>query len=156
MRKCEVPYGGKKIMRKEVKVVRDYWATISPLFNLDTEVLVMSVDSLETVEREILLNGDSTTDEDQHDEFIFVVTKVFNRHNDICSGVTEVKDGDVIISENSSITELNIELKTLRDCNRNAVYHISDISKEILPALSFEAIADVTGAVIAMGTDVFR
>ena len=27
-------------------------------------------------------------------------------------------------------------------------------SKEILPALSFEAIADVTGAVIAMGTDV--
>ena len=127
-------------MRKEVKVVRDYWATISPLFNLDTEVLVMSVDSLETVEREILLNGDSTTDEDQHDEFIFVVT--------------EVKDGDVIISENSSITELNIELKTLRDCNRNAVYHISDISKEILPALSFEAIADVTGAVIAMGTDV--
>ena len=103
---------------------------------------------------EILLNGDSSTDEDQHEEFIFVVTKVFNRHNDICSGVTEVKDGDVIISENSSITELNIELKTLRDCNRNAVYHISDISKEILPALSFEAIADVTGAVIAMGTNV--
>ena len=58
------------------------------------------------------------------------------------------------LKENSSITELNIELKTLRDCNRNAVYHISDISKEILPALSFEAIADVTGAVIAMGTDV--
>lgn len=137
-------------MRKEVKVVRDYWLSVSPLFNLDTDVLVTCINSLETVEREILLNGDSVTDDEQHEEFNFVATKVFNRHNDVCSGATKIEGDDVLITEDSSITELNIELKTLRDCNRNAVYKIRDISKEVLPSLSFEAIADVTSAVIAI------
>lgn len=138
-------------MRKEVKVVRDYWTNLSPAFSIDPIVLNESVDTLETVEREILLNGDSDTDKEQHEEFLFVVNKVFNRHNDICSGASGVDaDGGFVCTTKSSITELNISFSTLVDCNRNAIYHINDVSKEALPTLSFEAIADVTAALIAM------
>ena len=107
---------------------------------------------------EILMIGDSKTDTQQHEDFLFMLNKAFNRHNDVCSGYTTViKDETghycVELTGQSSITELNIELSTLINCNRNCVYRINDITKEALPSLQFEAIADLTGAIIASGVE---
>lgn len=145
-------------MRKEVKVVKEYWEEESPLYNLDSETLTECVEAMETIEKEILMNGDSKTDTQQHEDFLFMVHKAFNRHNDVCSGYTTIirdENGkyDVDLTGQSSITELNIELSTLINCNRNCVYRINDIAKEILPSLQFEAIADLTGAIISSGIE---
>lgn len=138
-------------MKKEIKVVRDYWKKRSEAFILDTDVLTLCIETLSDTEKAVLLNHSEDCTE-HTPEFIFVVNKVFNRHNDVCCGVTtfeEIKGGYRIdITVASSITELDISLETLKNCNDNYIFHIQDISKEILPTLTLEAIADVTAAVI--------
>lgn len=157
MSKCEVPMEV-NFMRKEVKVVKEYWEEQSPLFDLDSETLTECVEAMETIEKEILMIGDSKTDTQQHEDFMFMINKAFNRHNDVCSGYTSIIKDEagsyrVELTGQSSITELNIELSTLINCNRNCVYRINDITKEVLPSLQFEAIADLTGAIISSGIE---
>ena len=54
MSKCEVPMEV-NFMRKEVKVVKEYWEEQSPLFDLDSETLTECVEAMETIEKEILI-----------------------------------------------------------------------------------------------------
>lgn len=130
-------------MKLEVKNVKDYWTAQSSNFQLDSEILSDCVSALTDAECAVLTTGDATDE-----AFVFLVNKVFNRHNDVCNGVTVISDGAVEISSESSITELEISLDTLINCNRNCIYHIADVNKEILPALTFEAIAELTAAII--------
>ena len=77
---------------------------------------------------------------------------MFNRHNDVCKGNTAIvktKGNYVVeITPQSSISELVIGPETLRDCNKADIYLIEDVNKEVLPTLSFEAIADLTSAIL--------
>lgn len=134
-------------MKKEIKVVRDYWKSQHDAFCLDTDVLTLSVETL-TAEEQATLEQ-YAKDEVMTDAVTFLMHKVFNRHNDICCGVTVINENnDVCLTVASSITELNIQLETLKDCNKHYIYHVQDITKEILPTLTLEAIADVTAAVL--------
>lgn len=137
-------------MKPIVKRVKDYWKRQMPLLSIDTEVMSDCVVALTMEEqaRISMWNGVSEPD----DDLSFILSKVFNRHNDVCAGTTTIASDKgnyvVEITAQSSISELNISLKTLRDCNRACIYHVEDIDKEILPTLSFEAIAELTGAII--------
>ena len=146
-------------MNKHAKIVKDYWMQKSNLFQFDSEVLDACVQTLTPDERGVLLLGDSKTDKFQHEDFVFVVTKVFNRHTDVCDKKTFIKiddDGDMsyVITPRASITELNIDLATLENCNKHFIYHIDDARKEALPALDLQAIAELTRAIIEYNYEV--
>lgn len=134
------------------KEIKDYWYQQSPYFSWDSEVLNGVVDSLTETERDILKQGweavKSSGDAVLEETYLFTVHKAFNRHNDIICGYSYAEGGEVICTAKSSITELDISPTTLRECNKNAFYHVNDIEKKLLPTLSFEAIADVTAAIL--------
>ena len=141
-------------MKPTVKLVNDYWKRQYPLVNLDSVTLAECVAALTLEETGELVCWNGVTDPDA--ELLFILYKVFNRHNDVCAGATEiVKDKGVYvveISSQSSISELGISLSTLKSCNKACIYHIEDIDKTILPTLSFDAIADLTGAILQAET----
>lgn len=115
----------------------------------DSDVLDVAIKTLTPDEVETLELGDSDTDEDQHEAYTFMLWKVFNRHNDICSRYSKViSDKDIEISPKSSITELNIEYKTLCNCVDNYILRICDVDKNILPSLTLHTISDITAAII--------
>lgn len=136
-------------MRPEVKVVRDFWLKRNPYFNLDTDVLALCVESLKDDEIAVLSRSNVGTDDD---DFIFVVNKVFNRHNDVCAGATEIEKQPnryvIKITSKSCITELDLSWATIQDCNANYIYHIEDIDREALPSLSFSTLCQLCGAIV--------
>lgn len=138
-------------MNKVAKEVRDYWLSQNGYFQLDSEILGLTVESLSEAEKMILGKGKDAcraADDRTWQEYLFVVNKAFNRHNDLITGATTIDGTDLIITKKSSISELDISLNTLITCNRACIYHIEDVDKKLLPKLSFEAIADVTAAII--------
>lgn len=138
-------------MKPIVKRVRDYWKRQMPLLSIDTDVMSDCVAALTMEERAQINLWDGLTEPDG--DLAFVLSKVLNRHNDVCCGSTVIVNdrGNYVveITPKTSISELDISLQTLRDCNKACIYHVEDIDKEILPTLSFEAIAELTGAIIA-------
>lgn len=142
-------------MNTKIKAVRDYWKAKNELFSLDTEVLTACVETLTEAEDTILVKY--IEDGIVTDDLLFLMHKVFNRHNDVCCGVTVIEeDNEVVISDSSSITELDITLATMKDCNKHYIYHILDITKEMLPTITLEAIADVTAAVLRYNASIGR
>lgn len=138
-------------MNQIAKEIRDYWNTLSPYFTFDVETLDSLVPTLTKDETLILQKGyDACCKEAgiDKDTYLYAVHKAFNRHNDIICGYTIIEDGTVICSEKSSITELDISIETLRNCNKNCIYHVCDVEKTILPTLTLDAIADLTAAII--------
>lgn len=140
-------------MNKIAKEIRDYWNEQSPYFTFDVETLDAIVPTLSEDEtlilqkgRECCLKGDNQLNKDS---YLYAVHKAFNRHNDVICGYTVLEGSSVICSEKSSITELDISIDTLRNCNKNCLYHVSDVEKEILPSLTLDAIADLTAAIIS-------
>lgn len=137
-------------MRPIVKRVKGYWKRRLPWLRFDTDTLSDCIEALTMEERATLSLWDGM--DSPTNEVAFLLSKVLNRHNDVCSGATAIVNdkGKYVVefTSRSSISELKIQYKTLTDCNKACVYHIEDISKEILLTLSFEAIADVTGAIL--------
>ncbi|MCM1215108.1 MAG: hypothetical protein NC548_11380 [Lachnospiraceae bacterium] len=137
-------------MKPVVKHVKDYWKRHMPLLNIDTDTMSDCVAALTMEERATIAAWNPFTD--PNEEVAFLLSKVLNRHNDVCAGSTAIVNDKgnyvVEITAQSSISELDISLSTLRGCNRACIYHIEDIDKEILPTLSFEAIADLTSAIL--------
>lgn len=137
-------------MNKVASEVRAYWEKVSPQFIFDPEVLEDCVNSLYESELAVLSKGSVAAKENGSDweDYRFVMAKVFNRHNDVCGNSTVIEDGVAVISKRSCITELDISLDTLTNCNQSCIYHIEDVNKPALIGLTFEAIADVTAAII--------
>lgn len=139
-------------MNAVAKEIKEYWDRQSQHFSWDAETLDFVSQTLSKDEQDVLLKGRAWCHADGGelwDEYLFAVTKAFNRHNDIiCHYTTVDDDGSIIISKRSSITELGIKVSTLVNCNRNGVYHIGDIEKTQLPRLTLESIANVTAAII--------
>lgn len=136
-------------MNRIAKEIKEYWFKQSPYFILDSEVLDKVSRSLSADETLILEKGfDACTDAVSKEAYTFAVHKAFNRHNDIITGSTVIDGDEILCSEKSSITELEISIGTLVDCNRHCIYHVEDVEKELLPGLSLEAIADLTAAII--------
>lgn len=138
-------------MNQIAKEIKDYWHTQSPYLSFDAEILDAIVGTLSEDETLILQRGKKAcydAGETEWNTYLFAVNKAFNRHNDVICGYTVVEDGDVICSEKSSITELDISPTTLKNCNKNYIYHVNDIEKDILPSLSLDAIADLTAAIV--------
>ncbi len=138
-------------MKKNVKEVYDYWTSKRYNFSFDSEILDACVNNLTPRELAVLDRGRETCEDSEalKEEFTYLMYKVFNRHNDIASRYSYIdEDGELVISERSSITELDISLETMKNCNQSCVYHIVDIQKETLPSLTFEAIAEVTAAIL--------
>lgn len=141
-------------MQKLIKEVRDFMSKEYYGLEFDTDVLTISINTLLPVEREILENGDSDANKEQHESYMFMVNKVFNRHNDLCSRRSiQLDDETIEITDRSSITELDITYATLVNCNHSDIFHIQDIQKEILSTLTLEAIADVTAAIIIFNAE---
>lgn len=138
-------------MNRIATEIKNYWLDQNQYFRLDSETLETVVDSLSEDDKLILGKGKEVCFKDPTDKemYLFAVNKAFNRHNDIIAGNTVIENGEVICSEKSSITELDISAETLWHCNRHCIYHVEDIEKDILPTLSFEAIADLTAAIIS-------
>lgn len=128
--------------------VKDFYAKQSPLYEFDSVILNEVIESLTDSEKAKLKHLANSLDAAEDLDVLFVVTKVFNRHNDVWSGYTKIENDDIIISDNSSITELEIEPTTLIDCNRNCIYKIKDVESRYLPVLSLEAIADLTAEIV--------
>lgn len=142
-------------MNKLVRAVKDFALREVGGVLLDTDVLTTCISTLTPAERETLELGDSTFNKDQHESYMFMLWKVFNRHNDICNRSSRViSDRDIEISSKSSITELDISYSTLVNCNDNCVFRICDIQKDLLPTLTFDTIADVTAAIITFNANV--
>lgn len=139
-------------MNKIAKEIKDYWFEQSHYFMLDTEVLDAIIPTLSTDETLILNKGRDAcfkSSELEKAAYQYAVSKAFNRHNDVISGYTVIDGDAVLCSEKSSITELDISIETLISCNKHCIYHVCDVEKDILPSLPFEAIADLTGAIIS-------
>ena len=139
-------------MNSVAKEIKDYWMRQSASFSWDAETLDLVSKSLNPEEVAVLEKGrDKCFAEggEAKERYIFVVNKAFNRHNDIICHYTEVSnDGSLRITERSSITELNIRVDTLINCNRNCVYHINEFETTLLPAMTLDAIADLTNAIV--------
>lgn len=143
-------------MKKNVKEVYDYWTSKRYNFVFDSELLDACVNNLSAHETSILEKGKFACEESEAlgEEFEFLMYKIFNRHNDIACRYSSIDgNGELVISEKSSITELDISLETMRNCNESCVYHIDDIQKDILPSLTFEAIAEVTAAILTFNEE---
>lgn len=138
-------------MKPEVKCVRDFWSKKVQGCTIDTDVLSDCVSAL-TLEERALLRLYAGQEQEPKAEVAFLLSKVFNRHNDVCAGRTAIvktKGNSVVeITSQSSISELAIGLDTLKNCNSAGIYLIEDVNKEVLPTLSFEAIADLTSAIL--------
>lgn len=137
------------IVAKEIK---DYWMRQSNSFQWDAETLDIVSKTLSPEEVAILEKGrdkcfaEGTATKER---YIFVVNKAFNRHNDIiCQYTTVGSDGTLHVTERSSITELDIRVSTLVNCNRNCVYHICDFEMSLLPQLTLESVADLSNAIV--------
>lgn len=128
-------------MNKIARLVKEYWDKKSQYFSWDPETLDTVVSTLTDEEVETI--GSSGPEAKS-----FVMRKIFNRHNDLITGGTVLTEDGILCSEKACITELNIRVETLDDCNKHCIYHIEDIEKEILPGLSLESIADLTAAII--------
>lgn len=139
-------------MNSVAKEIKDYWTKQSASFSWDAETLDLVAKSLSPEETEVLSKGrDACFAEDGvvKERYLFAVNKAFNRHNDIICGYTGVADdGSLLVTERSSITELNIRIGTLINCNRNCVYHIRDFETTILPSMTLDAIANLTNAIL--------
>lgn len=134
-------------MNAKTKAVRDYWKNKNELFRIDTEILTACVGTITTEEdatlEKYVRNGEV------NDAVILLMHKLFNRHNDVSCGITVInEDNSVTISDASCLTELDITLDTLKDCNKHYMYHIDDITKDMLTTITFETIAEVTAAVL--------
>ena len=142
-------------MNKLVRAIKEFALREVGGVLLDTEVLDRCIATLTPYEREILELGDSTISKELHERYLFMLWKVFNRHNDVCSRNSWfISDEDVEITTKSSITELDISYDTLVNCNNNFVFRICDIQKELLPTLTLESIADVTAAILTFDANV--
>lgn len=139
-------------MNRIAKEIRDYWDDQLPCFQWDSEILDLVSRTLTPEETEVLTKGRDACQAAEGktwEQYLFTITKAFNRHNDIVCHYTTVGPGETLLcTSRSSITELNINISTLVNCNRNCVYHINDIEKTMLPRLTLESIADVTAAII--------
>lgn len=136
-------------MNLYAKAVKDYYHSQSPLYEFNSEVLNDVISSMDEKELKVLDPLVESLDAAEDINVLFVATKIFNRHNDLWSGATKIDDnGDIIISDDSSISELDIEPLTLIDCNRNCIYKIRDVEAQYLPVLPLEAIADLTGEIV--------
>lgn len=143
-------------MANYTREIREYWEGKRYKFALDAELLDISLKALEPQELAILQKGRDTCKESEalYEAWTFLAYKVFNRHNDIASRYTILDDsGELTVTEDSAITELDISLETMRNCNKSCVYKISDIKKDILPTLTFEAIAEITTAILAFNEE---
>ena len=77
------------------------------------------------------------------------MNKAFNRHNDICKKNTLIgANEELILTDKSSLSELNIGIETLMECNQAGMYTIQDFSKANLVTLTLDTIHELTGAII--------
>ena len=142
-------------LKKMIMAIKAYVVSEIGADTTDTDTLEIVINSLTPDERNTLLLGDSLSNPNVHEAYMFVVKKCFNRHNDICSRRTVIQDdGTIRVSKRSAITELDISYKTLVNCNNNCFFRIEDINKSILPSLTLESIADVTAAIIAYDAEI--
>lgn len=131
------------------KLISDYWRRQSPSIELDPQTLDWVVKSLTDEEREVLETGYGNLGHYERKAFIFTLYKVRNRVVDIQKGVTQMGENfEVITSQDSSITELDISLDTMNNCNQCLIYKLNDIVGDYIAGLELEAIAEVTGQVI--------
>lgn len=126
-------------MTRLATAVRDYWRGVSSLITLEPTVLQEAIDALEIYEKKLL-------DSHRKDSREFMMHKVFNRHNDICDGNTVVEFCDAIITTRSAISELDISLSTLLDCNKNGIYKIEDLTSESIKKLRPDSMREVDEA----------
>lgn len=143
-------------MANYMREIREYWEGKRYRFTLDAELLDISLKALDPQELAILQKGRDIckSSEALSEAWEFLAYKVFNRHNDIASRYTILgDDGELTITQDSAITELDISLATMKNCNQSCVYKISDICKDILPTLTFESIAEVTAAILAFNEE---
>lgn len=137
-------------MKKTVKEFYDYWNGKRLNFVFDSEILDVCVTHLLPHELKIVELGweECVESEALNVQFTFLMNKIFNRHNDIASRYTRVENDELVITPRSSITELDISMSTYKNCNASCIYHIEDVQKDILPSLTFESIAELTGAIL--------
>ncbi len=138
-------------MRKNAREVREYWSSKHYNFVLDAELLDASIGALTPQEIKILDKGrdECMQSEALTEQWLFLMYKIFNRHNDLASRYSTIdENGELCITSNSAITELDISYDTMRNCNASLIYKISDVTKGALPSLTFEAIAEVTAAIL--------
>ena len=134
-------------MNKIAREVRSYWFSQSPYLMWDPITLDNVIKTLSPHEMELLDKGVEDCDYTEMDDYTFTMNRVFNRHNDIICGWTTIEDGKVVCTEKSSITELDISLSVLKDCNRHCVYHVADV-EDTMPGFSFESAVELTAAII--------
>lgn len=137
-------------MRKAVKEFYEYWSGKRYNFIFDSELLDTCVKYLLPHELKIVEMGWETCLESEalNTQFVFLMNKLFNRHNDLASRYTRIEDDELFITERSSITELDISMSTYKNCNASCIYHIEDVQKDLLPSLTFESIAELTNAIL--------
>lgn len=139
-------------MNALAKSVRDYWCAGFRRTILDPEVLQICIDNLEPYEIDLLEKGVAVCAESDalKESFDFLLKKIRNRHNDISSRCTLVDedDGTLLFSNSTCVSELQIHPDTYDECVEHSLTRIRDITKEALVLLSFNAIADVTAALV--------
>lgn len=135
-------------MNKYAKAVKDYFQKQSPLYRFDSEILELSVNTMSDTERALLASTIDDPDVETDPVVMFALYKAFNRHNDLYSHATVIDGNDIIISDNTSITELNISPQTFIDCSKNCIYKIKDVEAQYLPVLPLESIADLTNEIV--------
>lgn len=138
-------------MKTVCKKVRDYFNQKSNLLNIDAQALQKAVNSLSYVEQQLIEHSDIehlTAMED------FIFHKAFYRQNDICAGCTDFDDeGNIILSAQSAITELEITLETYQELHELGCIEIDDVKKDEFPQLSLESLADLTAAILKFETN---
>lgn len=137
-------------MNKIAKEVREFWAKESPYFQYDVEILDMVADSLPAVDKWVILQGYESASQmpEIKESYILACHKVFDRHNDIVCGHSHLTPNGVVLTKESSITELTLNLSTLQECKRKAVYRISDFNKDVMATMSLKSIATFTTALV--------
>lgn len=128
-------------MKIPIEEVVTHFAIVSPLIEFeDLDVLQKVLDSF----------GDYDAPVQQK----YYYDCIMARYNDVMLGRTEITDEGLQLSSDSSICELPVEVDTYETCIHSFILRIKDImDKDLcnLQTMSFEAMAEVTGAVIGMG-----
>lgn len=138
-------------MNSICKSVKEYWSRGLVTYKFDPHVLQDVIDSLNSAEAKLLTKGEEVCEASDtlKNSFALLMKKILNRHNDVVCGATTIgEDGEITVSPRSCITELDIQLNTVTECEKVGMLRIGDVVLSKIVDMTLETVADLSVAML--------
>lgn len=117
---------------------------------VSAEVLHKVIASLNHAERLVINAGydNAAKVPDFKSMYLLITERAVNRCFDIINKRTTVVGKDIVLSSESSITELDLEYNTYRECLDIGITRLKDVTSDTMSKLSLKSIAEVSGSLV--------